>query len=114
MAVRNRLSNDVQKRVIKCAGVPRAPLPRRRHGAGGGVTRRYLTDDGEKAADQIPQQVNIDELPMELQREIKGLTDMLAQEIRPMLLEQTMSVQRMLQVRPAAREHGYPLFPRSP
>ena len=74
MAVRNRLSNDVQKRVVK-----------------------YLTDDGEKSVDEIPQQVNVDELPASLQAEIKGLTDMLQQEIAPMLSEQTTSVQRMLQ-----------------
>ena len=71
MAVRNRLSNDVQKRVVK-----------------------YLTDDGEKSVDEIPQQVNVDELPASLQAEIKGLTDMLQQEIAPMLSEQTTSVQR--------------------
>jgi len=74
-AAGRRVQQDVQNRLIK-----------------------YLSDkSGSEDASQLPQSVNLSELPPDIQRDVRTLRDRVMDDVAPLVDEQTRGVQRLLQ-----------------
>ena len=60
---------------------------------------KYLTDKsgGEAKAGELPQSVNLSELPPDLQRDVKNLRERVMDDVAPLVDEQTRGIQTLLQ-----------------
>jgi len=109
-AAGRRVQQDVQNRLIKrpaertyASAVPRRSsrsharsAPRRASGTR--PRSRYLSDkSGSEDASQLPQSVNLSELPPDIQRDVRTLRDRVMDDVAPLVDEQTRGVQRLLQ-----------------
>ena len=74
-AAGRRVQQDVQNRLIK-----------------------YLSEKNGGSGDkQLPQSVNLSELPADLQRDVRTLRDRVMEDVGPLVEEQTSGVQRLVQ-----------------
>ena len=59
---------------------------------------KYLSEKNGGSGDkQLPQSVNLSELPADLQRDVRTLRDRVMEDVGPLVEEQTAGVQRLVQ-----------------
>jgi hypothetical protein len=58
---------------------------------------KYLSDKNAGDSKEMPQSVNLSELPPDLQRDVRTLRDRVMEDVGPLVEEQTAGVQRLVQ-----------------
>jgi len=63
---------------------------------------KFLTKDKGVKAEQLPSAINFNDLSPDLQQEVKGLQKRMSMELEPLVLESTLTMQKLLE----AEDHG--------